>query len=122
MTLDYDAANPRTSLVLPNGASTEYQYEVGSRLSALIYRNALGTLGDLQYTYDAAGNRISVSGAFARPLLPDAVTTSTYDAGNRQLAFGLSTMTFDDNGNLLTQTDPSGTITYTWDAGIGSRR
>jgi RHS repeat-associated protein len=25
-------------------------------------------------------------------------------------------MTFDDNGNLLTQTDPSGTITYTWDA------
>jgi YD repeat-containing protein len=25
-------------------------------------------------------------------------------------------MTFDDNGNLLTQTDPSGTLTYTWDA------
>jgi RHS repeat-associated protein len=25
-------------------------------------------------------------------------------------------MTFDDNGNLLTRTDPSGTLTYTWDA------
>jgi RHS repeat-associated protein len=57
-----------------------------------------------------------VGGSFARTLLPDAITSATYDQGNRQLAFGASTMTFDDNGNLLTQTDPSGTLAYTWDA------
>jgi RHS repeat-associated protein len=96
--------------------STEYQYDLASRMTALIYRNALGPLGDLQYGYDAAGNRTSVGGSFARTLLPDGVATSTYDGGNRQLAFGPQTMTFDDNGNLLTQTDPSGTLTYTWDA------
>lgn len=46
----------------------------------------------------------------------DAVGTSSYGAGNRQLAYGSSTQTFDDNGNRLTQTDPSGTITSTRDA------
>ena len=116
VTLEYDPSNRRTSLVLPNGVSTEYQYDLGSRLTALLYRNALGPLGDLQYTYDAAGNRVSGGGSFARTLLPDAVPSATYDQGNRQLAFGPQTMTFDDNGNLLTQTDPSGTLSYTWDA------
>lgn len=114
--LDYDAAGRRTLLTLPNGVSTEYVYDLGSRLTALIYRNALGLLGDLVYGYDDAGNRTSVSGAFARTLLPDPVPTSTYDAGNRQLAFGPSGMAFDDNGNLVTQTDAAGTTTYAWDA------
>jgi RHS repeat-associated protein len=114
--IQYDAAGWRTLLTLPNGVSTEYLYDLGSRLTTLIYRNALGLLGDLTYQYDPAGNRTAVGGSFARTLVPDAVANSTYDAGNRQLAFGANTMTFDDNGNLLTQTDPSGTITYTWDA------
>jgi RHS repeat-associated protein len=80
-----------------------------------MYRNALGLLGGITYQYDPAGNRIGVGGTFARTLLPDAVTTSTYDTGNRQLAFGTSTMSFDDNGNLATLTDAGGTTTLTWD-------
>ena len=67
-----------------------------------MYRNALGQLGDLQYTYDATGNRVAAGGSFARTLLPDAVATATYDAANRQLAFGAQIMTFDDNGNIFT--------------------
>lgn len=114
--IDYDAANRRTWLTLPNGVSTEYQYDGASRLTAMIYRNTLGPIGDLQYSYDAAANRIATGGSFARTLVPEAVGTSSYDAGNRQLAFGSNTQTFDDNGNLLTRTDPSGTLTYTWDA------
>jgi RHS repeat-associated protein len=114
--IQYDAVGRRTSLALPNQVSTEYQYDAASRLTALIYRNALGTLGDLQYTYDPAGSRTAVGGSFARTLLPDSVPSATYDSANRQLAFGALTMTFDDNGNLLTQTEPSGTTTNTWDA------
>ena len=116
VTSTYDNAGRRTLLTLPNGVSTEYQYDAASRLIALLYRNGLTPLGDLQYTYDAAGNRVSVGGTFARALLPDPAATTTYDAGNRQLAFGDQTFTFDDAGNRLTQTDPSGTITSTWDA------
>jgi RHS repeat-associated protein len=115
VTLGYDPRGRRTALVLPNQVSTEYQYDGASRLTALIYRNALGALGDLQYTYDANGNRIAVGGAFARSSLPDPVPTATYDAANRQLAFGPQTMTFDDNGNLASLTTSGPTGTYTWD-------
>ncbi len=114
--IDYDALGRRTLLALPNGVSTEYQYDVASRLTALIYRNTTGLLGDLTYQYDAAGNRIGGGGSFARALLPDPVLSSTYDAANQQLAFADKTMTFDDNGNLTTMTDPTGTTTFTWDA------
>jgi RHS repeat-associated protein len=114
--LQYDDAGRRTRLTLPNGVSTEYQYDLATRLTALIYRNAAGPLGDLTYRYDAAGNRVAIGGSFARSGLPAAVPTATYDAANRQLAFGAATMTYDANGNLAMLTDPSGETTYTWDA------
>jgi RHS repeat-associated protein len=115
VTIDYDALGRRTLLSLPNGVSTEYVYDLGSRLTALIYRNALGPLGDLTYQYDQSGNRIGVGGSFARTLLPDSVPSATYDAANRQLAFGDRTMTFDPNGNLATLTEAAGISALTWD-------
>ena len=114
--IQYDDVGRRTGLTLPNGVSTEYQYDVASRLTALIYRNAVGLLGDLSYQYAPAGNRTRVGGSFARTLLPAAVASATYDAANRQLTFGDQTMAFDPNGNLTTLTEPGGTTTFTWDA------
>jgi RHS repeat-associated protein len=99
-----------------NQVSTAYQYDPASRLTALIYRNALGLLGDLTYTYDAAGHRTSVGGTFARTLLPDPIPSASYDAANQQVAFGTKTITFDPNGNLTILTDPSSTTTFNWDA------
>jgi RHS repeat-associated protein len=116
--IDYDVVGRRTLLTLPNQVSTEYQYDAASRLTALIYRNALETLGDLQYTYDPAGSRTAVGGSFARTLLPDSVPSAAYDAANRQLTFGNKSMTFDDNGSLTSLTDPSSITAYTWDARI----
>jgi RHS repeat-associated protein len=114
--LSYDPLGRRTQLRLPNGVSTEYHYDPASRVTGLIYRNALGSLGDLTYEYDKAGNRIGVGGSFARTLLPDPVASATYDAANRQLSFGDKTMTFDENGNLTSMTDPSGISNFSWDA------
>lgn len=84
----------------------------GCRLTALIYRNAAGPLGDLTYAYDPAGNRTGIGGTFARTLLPDPVASATYDAANRQLTFGGQTLTYDANGNLTSDNS----TTYTWDA------
>jgi RHS repeat-associated protein len=111
----YDALGRRTRLTLPNGVSTEYQYDAASRVAALIYRNATGVLGDLTYEYDGAGNRTAVGGSFARTLLPDSVTSATYDAANRQLQFGDKAMEFDANGNLVSSSDFSGTTAFSWD-------
>jgi len=108
----YDAADRRTALMLPNGVSTQYGYDAASQLTALSYRLGATTLGDLQYTYDAGGNRIQVGGTWARTNVPQAVTAATYNANNQQLTFGSQTLTYDLNGNLTSD----GTNTYTWDA------
>jgi RHS repeat-associated protein len=115
VTMQYDALGRRTLLTLPNQVSTEYQYDAASRLTALVYRNAPGVLGDLTYRYDAAGNRTSVGGSFARTLLPDPVPSASYDAANQQLAFGNKALTYDANGNLITITEPIGAKTFIWD-------
>jgi RHS repeat-associated protein len=116
VTVDYNAANRRRILTLPNGITVTHIYDESSRLIAQTYTGPSGVLGDLTYTYDAAGNRIATGGSWARTGLPDPVTPTDYDGADQQLGFGPSTQTFDANGNLLTQTDASGTTTYTWDA------
>jgi RHS repeat-associated protein len=115
-TYAYDNANRRTALTLPNGVTTNYSYDLASRLTGLTYVGPGGPLGDLTYTYDAAGNRVGVDGSWARLLLPDAISTASYDAANRQLTFGGKTMTFDANGSLTALTEGGQTTTYTWNA------
>lgn len=73
-------------------------------------------MGDLTYEYDKAGNRTKIGGTWARTGVPQNVASTTYDAGNRQLTFGDKTLTYDDNGNLLSITDPNGTTLYSWNA------
>jgi len=116
VTIDYDVVGRRTLLTLPNQVSTEYQYDAASRLTALVYRNGLGTLGDLQYMYDPAGSRTAVGGSFARTLLPDPVPPATYDAANRQLTFGSKTSIFDDTGNLTNLNEQTGITSFTWNS------
>jgi YD repeat-containing protein len=116
--LAYDDAARRLTLTLPNTVPTTYGYDTANRLTSLVYGTA-GSLGTLGYVYDPASNRTAVSGTFARTLLPAAVATSSYDAANRQLTFGGSTMTYDHNGNLGTITVQGAggpqVTQYTWD-------
>ena len=115
VSLTYDAANRRSTLTLPNGITISYAYDPASRLIAQTYTGPQGVLGDLTYSHDAAGNRLATGGSWARTGIPGGIPTSSYDAVNQQLAFGNVIQTFDANGNLLTQTDASGTSTYIWD-------
>ena len=48
--------------------------------------------------------------------MPEPLTTTSYDAGNRQLTFGDKALTYDDNGNLQSITDSNGTTLYSWNA------
>jgi RHS repeat-associated protein len=113
----YDNANRRTLLTLPNGTSTEYQYDLASQLTTLIYRNASATeLGRLAYGYDVAGNRTRLGESFAGTLFPSAVTETTYNAGNRQTAFGSKLLSYDDNGNLTSITEGTDITSLTWDS------
>jgi RHS repeat-associated protein len=108
----YDAADRRTSLTLPNGIVTDYQYDAGSQLTSLTYRVGATMLGDLTYTYDAAGRRTSVGGTWARTMLPAPLASATYDAANQIATWGGVGFTYDANGNLTSDA----TKTYTWNA------
>jgi len=112
VTIAYDGTNRRTSLTLPNGIVTEYTYDAASQLTDLVYKYGTNTLGNLTYSYDTAGRRTAIGGSYARTDLPQAVTSATYDAANRQTAFGSQTLSYDLNGNLT----GDGTNTYAWNA------
>ena len=113
VTIAYDDADRRTSATYPNGNKIEYAYNAASELTSLTYKSGTTTIGDLTYTYDAAGNRIKTGGSFARSNLPPALATVSYNANNQQTTFGSNTLTYDLNGNLATVDDGSDTTTYT---------
>jgi YD repeat-containing protein len=95
----------------------QYGYDNASRLTSITYKqNGTTVLGDLTYEYDQNGNRVKTGGSFARTVIPQAVGTTAYDAANQQTTFADKTLTYDNNGNLQTITDSSGTTTYTWNA------
>ncbi len=114
MTIGYDNASRRTTVTYPNTNSLLYGYNDANDLTSLTYKQGATTVGDLTYTYDAAGRRTTIGGTFARASLPPALTTATYNANNQQKVFGTNTLNYDLNGNLNTVTDPGGTSTYTW--------
>ena len=108
----YDNANRRTSLTLPNGVSISYGYDNASELTGISYALGQNSLGNLSYSYDLAGRRTSVGGSLAAVNLPNAISTTAYDAANELTQWGTATPTYDANGNTLSD----GTNTYVWNA------
>jgi RHS repeat-associated protein len=108
--LGYDNAGRRTSLTYPNGTATNYFYDNASRLNEILHQGPSGTIEDLSYAYDAAGNRISFNRTDSQAELPQAVQAA-YNAANQMIHFNTDTLTYDANGNLTFD----GTTTYTWD-------
>ena len=108
----YDNANRRTSLTLPNGVTMGYSYDNGSELTAINYTLGQNNLGNLTYAYDLAGRRTSMGGSLAAVNLPNAISTTAYNADNQLTQWGTATPTYDANGNTLSD----GTNTYVWNA------
>jgi RHS repeat-associated protein len=106
----YDDADRRTSLTLPGNLSLDYGYDDASQLLSITYKHSGSTIGDLAYTYDAAGRRATTSGSYARLNLPVAVTSAIYNANNQLTKWGSTNITYDLNGNM----NGDGTNTYTW--------
>ena len=110
--LAYDDADRRTTLTLPNGVVTTYGYDNANQLTSLTYTLGATTLGTLTYAYDAAGNRTTVGGTWARTGLPQTLASATYDAANRIATWAGQAVAYDANGNLLSD----GLTSYAWSA------
>lgn len=109
---EYDDANRRTALVLPNSIRVEYDYDAASQVRVVTYRFGQSILGTITYAYDQVGRRTTMSGSWARTLLPDEVSEAMYDAANRLTRLDGTTFSYDEDGNLLSD----GQRTYGWDA------
>ena len=110
VSLAYDSADRRSSLTLPNGIVVEYGYDDDSQLTGLTYKFGGTTFGNLTYAYDAAGQRSSVGGTYARSNLPAALTSATYDDANQIATWAGTSFSYDSNGNLTSD----GSQSYTW--------
>jgi RHS repeat-associated protein len=110
----YDNANRRTSLTLPNGIVVGYTYYADSHLKDLTWTQSGGTqIGNLHYTYDAAGRVTGKSGTMANTNLPTAIVVpNTFNADNEMTSFNGQAMSYDANGNLTND----GANSYSWDA------
>lgn len=109
----YDRNNGRTKVTYPNGVVRSNIFDDAGQLSAIRYHKGDGSLiGDLIFSYDAAGRRTSIGGSLARTLLPAEVSEASVDAGNRLVSFNGHALSYDANGNLLND----GVRTYVWNA------
>ena len=110
--ISYDNVNRRTSLTLPNGVTVGYGFDNDSHVTGLTYSAGDSQLGNLAYGYDADGRVTSKGGTLAATGLPTAVSGNTVNADNGITAFGGATLSYDANGNLISD----GSNSYTWDA------
>lgn len=100
-------------MTLPNGIVAAYAYDAASQLTGITYTRADASLiGDLLYSYNALGHRVGIAGSLAATTLPAAMNSAVYDSANRVTNWNGSGITYDANGNMLSD----GARTYTWDA------
>lgn len=108
----YDNANRRTLATMSNGVAVSYAYDNDARLTGLTYQSGGLLLGSLTYAYNALGHRTSVGGSFARTNLSALIASASYDAANQQTNWNGLALSYDANGNLLSD----GTNTFIWNA------
>jgi RHS repeat-associated protein len=106
------------SINYANKTYCKYKYDEAGRLNTMYnFKSNVDTINYYNYQLDAIGNQTAVTqtepfGIF--PLQPDSVSYS-YNAANRLVSAGKASFTFDENGNLKTQSE-NGTTNYNWDA------
>ncbi|MBJ7312914.1 RHS repeat-associated core domain-containing protein [Rugamonas sp. CCM 8940] len=113
ITFAYDDAGRRLRTRYANGVQRSDSYDEAGQLRGIAYAKAAGgPIGDLAYTYDAAGRRVQTGGSLARSALPADLADSAVDAANRLTRVGAQTLSYDANGNLL----DDGSQRYVWNA------
>ncbi len=79
----YDEMGRLIEKSLPNGLQSSYQYNELGQITSLLHHNASEVLDHYQYSYDAAGNKISIEKEQAGTPEDTGLFVYGYDASNR---------------------------------------
>lgn len=100
----YDSLGNPLSMTTLEGR-TDFSYDVNGQLVSV----RLPTGRGIRYTYDGAGNRLTVDDN-------GTLTSYTPNAANQYTAVGDAVLVYDQDGNLVSRTQGGQTWTYTYDA------
>jgi|CXWL01.1.fsa_nt_gi RHS repeat-associated protein len=116
--IGYDATGRRTSLAYSNGTNTAYDYDTGSRLTDITHSGPSGVIERLTYSHDVIGNIMAVTRTSNDATRLPTSLQAEYDASNQQIRINstVPNAVYDENGNLVSNTDSSGTTNYSWNA------
>jgi RHS repeat-associated protein len=105
----YDFAGRRISQQTVDGTWT-YTYDLTDQLTQAVFVSINPTIPhqDLQYEYDALGNR-------TRTILNGTTTDYTTNSMNQYTSAGSTTYRYDLDGNLVEENGPAGLKSYTYD-------
>jgi RHS repeat-associated protein len=115
-TITYNLLNNTVVTVDENGNRTEYLMDKDGRLTGVEQYYSLHAFYYTKYTYDNAGNLLSVLDADGH------LTVNTYNDVNQLVSTTypdktVQSMTYDKDGNVATMTDAGGNVTrYSYDA------
>lgn len=112
VSLSYDAAGRLATTTLPDGITQARTYDDASNLTTIAYSRLGASVGDINYAYDARGQRTATWGTMARTGIPQPLGAATYDAANRRTSQDGAALSYDDNGNLTND----GSSSYGWSA------
>jgi RHS repeat-associated protein len=116
----YDNGGRRQRLKAFNGVSlvteTIYGFDNASRLLEMKHLNSLSQiLEQVNYGYDANGNRTSMNRPSVTLPMPNQASNTSYNSANQMLSFNDKNITYDNNGNMTSVTNSCGTTNYIWD-------
>jgi RHS repeat-associated protein len=104
-----DVTGRRSALTEHTGRTSTFTYDDVYRLTQESIVDATNGDHNSSYVYDATGNR-------TQSIINGIATAYVYDANDRLLSQGALTYTYDEQGNMLTESDGVTNKTYTYNA------
>jgi RHS repeat-associated protein len=112
VSMAYDAANRLQGITVPDGVEEIYGRDAGGEATSIEYRQGKEELGDINYAYDQDGLLEAEWGSYARIGLPEALSSTTYNAANELTEREGQELSYDADGNLVSE----GSTGYEWNA------